>query len=95
MKFNKNFIVPIILSIISGIMLVIIQGLPVSLALEISLFMIIPILLIQKKTNNNWGAMLIFGMIIIVLFIAIWTCTMFLASHNEWLGKILSWPSSM
>lgn len=94
MRLDKNFVIPIILSIISMIMIVIIQKLPVSLAFEMLIFVVIPILLIQKRTNNNWGVMFISGIIIAVLFIGIWIGTMYLATHYEWLGKILLWPSS-
>lgn len=95
MKFDKNFIIPIILSIISGILMIIIQKLPVSLVLGMLLFIVIPVLLIQKKTNNNWGVMFIFSLIITALFITIWISIMNIAIHYEWLEKIFLWPSSI
>jgi len=92
MKINKNFSIPLAISVVICMLSVIIQKTPLFLVCSILLFLIVPILVIQQKSKNDWGQMFVFGIILTIVYVVILIIVFSLANHYEWLKDIVLWP---
>lgn len=92
MKLNKNFIIP--LSLITGMFVILIafQKMPAIPLISVLLFVFLPILFVQQKSNNDWGKMFIFGILLAIVFIVLLFGVLTLSNHYEWLKDIVLWP---
>lgn len=93
MKLNKNFVIPMIIVssvFVIGILEKAAPALPIIL---ITVIVILPILIIQQRTNNNWGQMFIAGIVLSVVYIVLIIGIFTLANQYEWLKRILIWPA--
>jgi len=93
MKLNRNFVIPLSIAGAVCIFGVIVQKWPLSFVIGIMVFIVVPILIIQQKTNNDWGKVFIFGILTAIAFIVILLAVLYLANQYEWLKRILLWPS--
>lgn len=92
MKIDKNFLIPLILSLIFCVLAVIFANMPLFIMLGILLLIVVPVLLIQNKSNNDWGLMFVCGIPIALLFILLLVGTLTLANKFPWVKDILFWP---
>lgn len=92
MKLDKNFFIPLFITLFVCAISVIFTKIPLSLVLGIIIFLVIPILLLQNKTNNDWGLMFIFGIPSALLFVLLLVGAFTLTNKFPWLKDILFWP---
>lgn len=92
MKLDRNFLIPLILSLIFCLLAVTLANMPLSIMIGILLFIVIPILLIQNKTDNDWGIMFLSGIPIALIFIILTIIIAVLANNFQWIKDILLWP---
>lgn len=72
---------------------VLLRGFPLFYAAFIMLFMVVPIVVIIRKTNADWGAMFGIGILIAIISIGLFFVILLLAKNNECLKTIILWPS--
>jgi hypothetical protein len=92
MKLNKNFIIPMIIILSVFVIGILLKAAPAIPLILVTVMVILPILIIQQNTNNNWGQMFIVGVLLSVVYIAIIISAFTLAHDYEWLKQILIWP---
>lgn len=92
MKLDKNFLIPLFLGLSVCALSVIFTNMPLSIVLGVVLFILIPVLILQNKTNNDWGLMFIFGIPIALIFILLLVGAFILANKFQWMKDILLWP---
>jgi len=91
-KFDKNFLIPLLLGITVSTLSVIYTKMPLSIVLGILIFILIPILLIQNKTNNDWGMMFILGIPTALIFIILLVVILIFSNNYPWINDVLFWP---
>ena len=72
---------------------VLLRAFPLFYAAFIMLFMVVPIVVIIRKTNADWGAMFGIGILIAIISIGLFFVILLLAKNNECLKTIILWPS--
>jgi hypothetical protein len=92
MKLNKNFIIPMVIILSVFVIGILLRAAPAIPLILVTIMVILPILIIQQNTNNNWGQMFIVGVLLSVVYIAIIIGAFTLANDYEWLKRILIWP---
>lgn len=91
LKLERGFVIPVVLVFVSCL-LAVISG-STSLLIAISIFsMIIPILIIQRKTDNDWGIMFAAGIIMIIIYLILLVGIILIAKRYDWLMEIILWP---
>lgn len=91
LKLDREIVIPVVLVFISCLLAVICGS--TSLLIAISIFsMIIPILVIQRKTDNDWGIMFAAGIIMVVIYLLLIVGIILIAKRYDWLMEIILWP---
>lgn len=91
LKLDRGIVIPVVLVFISCLLAVICGS--TSLLIAISIFsMIIPILIIQRKTDNDWGIMFAAGIIMIIIYLLLIVGIILIAKRHDWLMEIILWP---
>ena len=91
MKLSKDFVIPIIIYLICGVIAIAVERFPVFFLLIFGSIIIV-ILIIQNKTKNDWGWMFLFGMFYTIIVLAIFIGILLIAKNHEWLRQIILWP---
>ena len=95
MKLDRNFVIPMTLIIITfaiGIMVKASPALPIVLLVGI---VIMPMLVVQQKTGNDWGKMFAVAMLMLLVYIVIMAGMVYLAFQYEGIKNILVWPGEV
>ncbi|MBW8380918.1 MAG: hypothetical protein K0M69_00135 [Youngiibacter sp.] len=95
MKLDRNFVIPMSLILITfaiGIMAKAAPALPIVLLVGI---VIMPMLVVQQKTGNDWGKMFAVAMLMLLVYIVIMAILVYLAFQYEWIKNILIWPGDV
>lgn len=90
-KFDRGVVIPVVLVFISCLLAVICGSTSLLIAISI-FFMIIPILVIQRKTDNDWGIMFVSGIIMVVIYLILIVGIILIAKRYDWLMEIILWP---
>lgn len=90
-KPDRGIVIPVVLVFISCLLAVICGSTSVLIAISI-FFMIIPILIIQRKTDNDRGIMLAAGIIMVLIYLLLLVGVLLIAKRYDWLMEIILWP---
>ena len=88
---NKNVVIPIVLIFTVAWIEILLNGIPLSIGVWL-LILCIPVILIQQKSNNDWGMMLIGGIGIAVVMTIVLTLLFYASNQISWLKYLLLWP---
>lgn len=91
MKLSKDFVIPILIYLICGVIAIAVEKFPIFFLLIFGSIIIV-ILIVQNKTNNNWGWMFIFGILFTIIILGVFIGILLFAKHYEWLRHIILWP---
>ena len=92
MKLDRNFVLPMILIIPMTILIIWAKAAPAFAMILAIIIVILPILVIQQKTGNDWGKMFAGGMLLGLIFMALFIGVLVLSNHYEWLAWMVRWP---
>lgn len=90
-KPERGVVIPVVLVFISCLLAVICGSTSVLIAISIFL-MIVPILIIREKTDNDWGIMFAAGIIMILIYLLLLVGVLLIAKRYDWLMEIILWP---
>jgi hypothetical protein len=92
MKFDRNIVIPMIIIIPMTIFIIWANAAPAFAMILAIVIVILPILIIQKKTGNDWGKMFAAGILLGLVFMVLFIGILILSKHYEWLAWVVRWP---
>ncbi len=92
MKIDKNFMIPLVIIVSMIMIMIFLKRVPAFPMVLLFLMVLLPVLIIQQKSYNNWGIMFFFGFILTILCILIIFGVYALSAHYEWIRDFVLWP---